>query len=351
MRILDAKTALEERRKQAITDNLTYELNGQRKTVTKKMVNGEMELMQINRPLGEMLTSPEGLDGILQKISLDVDFGREQVPLLYTPIYRRLSNPRFPRLVPIAEFSQARAVFLEHLEGEEVKFGSRIMAAGDGVPIVVYAAGFDGYTIETEAFDETWRLDQFNQALGEAYNALLNHIHLDPIINYNYDSKNTTNAVNTTSLTYLEKIRATIRKGLKHAAQDKNSLTGAVRKPTILLANSANQVDITDALSRMVINGTEYAALSQITTLIFYDGWSITVGDKTYTYDGVPNDTVYLIDPTRYFMELIKQDLTIESGSPDITRLTRAPIAAYAMRGVYASPADAVEKVTLPTES
>jgi hypothetical protein len=351
MRILDTKTALEERRKQTVTDTLTYELNGQKKTVAKKMANGEMELMQLNRPVGEMLTSPEGLDGILQKVSLDVDFGREQVPLLYTPIYRRISNPRFPRLVPIAEFSQARAVFLEHLEGEEVKFGSRMMATGDGVPIVVYATGFDGYTVETDAFDETWRLDQFNQAIGEAYNALLNHIHLSPIVNYTYAAKNKTAAVTTSGLTYLEKIRATIRNGLKHAAQDKNNVTGAVRKPTVLLASSANQMDITDALSRMVVNGTEYSALSQITTLIFYDGWSVTVGDKTYAYGGVPANKAYLIDPSRYFIELIKQDLTIETGSPDITRLTRAPIAAYAMRGVYASPADAVEEVTLPSES
>ncbi|AEE95292.1 hypothetical protein [Mahella australiensis] len=349
MRILDAKSVLEERRKQTITETLEYEYNGRRGTVEKKIVNGEMELMQLNKPIGEMLTSPEDVENILKKVTLDVNFGREQVPLLYTPLYRRLSNPRFPRLVPIAEFSQARAVFLEHLEGEEVKFGSRVMVTGDGVPIVVYAAGFDGYTIETEAFDETWRLDQFNQALGEAYNALLNHIHLSPIFTYTYAAKNKTAAVTDASLSYLEKLRATIRNGLKHAAQDKNKTTNAVRKPTVLLAHSANQVDLTDAMSRMVINGTEYPALGQITTMIFYDGWSVTVGDKTYTYDGVPADKVYLIDPSRYFIELIKQDLVVENGQPDITRLTRAPIAAYAMRGVYASPADAVEEVTLPT--
>lgn len=349
MNIISRETLLEARRKQTITDNIEYEINGKRKGVQKKMANGEMELMKLNRPFGEMITSPEGLDGILQKVSLDVDFGREQVPLLYTPIYRRISNPQLPRLVPVAEFSQARAVFLEHMEGQEVTFGERVINKGDGVPIVVYAAGFDGYTVETTAFDETWRLDLLNQAIGEAYNALLNNIHLAPIINYTYATKNKTAAVSDATLTYIEKLRATIRKGIQHAMSDKNTITGAVRRPTVLLASSARQMDITDALARMVVNGTEYNALSQITTLIFYDGWTVTVGDNTYTYAGVDANKAYLIDPSRYFIELVKQDLVVETGSPDITRLVSAPMAAYAMRGVYASPADAVEEVTLPT--
>jgi hypothetical protein len=83
--------------------------------------------------------------------------------------------------------------------------------------------------------------------------------------------------------------------------------------------------------------------------MIFYDGWTTTVGDKVTTYAGVPSTKIYLIDPTRYFLELIKQDLIVDSGEADTSRLLRAQMVAYLMRGVWSSPANAVEELTLPT--
>lgn len=348
MKIVSIDTMKAERRQGTIEEQVPFILNKQEKFVTKKIVNGEMQLFSLGRAMGEMFTTPEGLESIMKKVALDVDYGREAVPLLYSPIYRTLSNPNFPRLVPVKEFAQAQAVFLEHLEGEEIKFGSRKIISGDGTPIVTYTTGFDGWTVEMEAFDETWMLDQFSRSIGEAHNALLNHIHFNPILSYSYASKNKT-AADTTMTGYLAKLRQTIRNGLVHAGQDKNTTTNAKRRPTILLSASINQVDIQDALGRMVIGGTEYAPISQIQTLIFYDGWTITVGDKTYTYDGVPAGKIYLIDPTRYFLELIKKDLIVDNGEADTSRLLRAQMVAYCMRGVMAAPADAVEEVTLPS--
>jgi len=347
VKIITVETLKEERRKQEIIDKLQYRIGNKVGYVEKKLVHGEMELINIDRPLGEMFTTPEGIENLLKKVTLDVDFGREQVPLLYTNIYQTITNPNFPRLVPISEFAQAQVVFLEHLEGEEVRFGARTIYKGDGVPIITYTAGFDGWTLEVEKFDETWRITELNKALGEAYNALLNHIHLYPIINYSYPAKNKT-AASAEGDTYLEKVRNTIRNAIKHAQQDLNKITNARRNPTVLLCSTANLIDIQEALGRMTIKGTEYQPLSQIQTIIAYDGWSVTVGEKTYTYPGVPAGKCYLIDPKRYFRELVKQDLTIESGEPDTTRLVRAPIIAYAMRGVWASPENAVEEVTLP---
>lgn len=347
MKIITVDTLKEERRRQEIVEKLPYILGGKIGYVEKRLIHGEMELLKFDKPIGEMLTTPEGLENILKKVVLDVDFGREQVPLLYKDIYTTITEPNFPRLVPVAEFTQAQVVFLEHLEGEEVKFGTRKVFKGDGVPIVTYTAGFDGWTLEVEKFDETWKITELNRALGEAYNALLNHIHLYPIISYTYPNKNKT-AASTEGNTYLEKLRNTLRNALKHANQDINKVTNARRNPSILLCSTANLIDIQEAVGRMVVGGTEYQPLGQIKSIIAYDGWSVTVGEKTYTYPGVPVGKCYLIDPKRYFKELIKADLTIESGEPDTTRLVRAPIVAWAMRGVWASPEDAVEEVTLP---
>lgn len=347
MRIISIEALREERRKQTVEVPVSYiGPDGKEKTVVKKIVAGEMEAFDFARPLGEMITTPAGLDQIVQKSVIDLELGREAVPLLYGPIYRKVEDPNFTQHVDITPFTYAQVVFLEHMELEEVKFGTRKVGTKDTVPIVTYAAGLQ-WTEDMILYDKTWEIAEANRALGEAYNALLNHIHLYPIISYAYPAKNQT-AADTTGATYLEKLRNTIKAGLIHASQDKNTDTGAPRRPTVLLAHSSKRWDIEEALQRMQIGGTVYPAISQIDTLIFYDGWSINVGEKTYSYAGVNPGKAYLIEPQKYFRELVKHDLKIDASGADLSRLVENQIVARARRGVVASPANAVEELTLP---
>ncbi|AYO30810.1 hypothetical protein D2962_09480 [Biomaibacter acetigenes] len=347
MKIISIETLKEERRKKTIEEKVPYFINGEMKTVTKKMVNGEMEVLEFSKPVGEMLTTPAGLDSIVQKTVIDLELGREAVPLLYGPIYRRMEDPNFSEYVDIAPFTYAQVVFLEHMELEEVKFGSRKVGLKDTVPIITYAAGLQ-WTEDMIEYDKTWQITEANRAMGEAYNALLNHIHLYPILSYNYPAKNKT-AADTTGATLLEKLRNTIKAGLIHASQDKNTDTGAPRRPTVLFAHSSRRWDIEECLQRMQIGGTVYPAISQIDTLIFYDGWSTVVGEKSYEYPGVDSGKAYLIEPQKYFRELVKHDLRIDAGGADITRLVEDAIVGRARRGVVASPANSVEELTLPS--
>lgn len=348
MRVITIETLKEERRKQNIEVDIPYlSPTGEMKTVKKRIINGEMEIFEFTRPLGEMITTPEGLDQIVQNTVINLELGREQVPLLYGPIYRKIEDPNFSQNVDIWPFINAQVVFLQHMELEEVKMGTRKIGAKDTVPIVTYAAGFE-YTEDMVLYDKTWEKAELDRAMGEAYNALLNHIHLYPIISYNYAAKNKT-AADTTGSTYLEKLRNTIKAGLKHAAQDKNTDTGAPRRPNILLAHSSNRWEIEECLQRMQIGGTVYPAISQIDTLIFYDGWSVTVGEKTYEYPGCPTNKAYLIEGQKYFRELVKHDLRVDAQKGDLTRLVEEQIVGRARRGVVASPANAVEELTLPS--
>ncbi len=347
MKIISIETLKEERRKKTIEEKIPYVINGEMKIVTKKMVNGEMEVLEFSKPIGEMLTTPAGLDSIVQKTVIDLELGREAVPLLYGPIYRRIEDPNFTEYVDITPFTYAQVVFLEHMELEEVKFGSRKVGPKDTVPIITYAAGLQ-WTEDMIEYDKTWQITEANRAMGEAYNALLNHIHLYPILSYNYPDKNKT-AADTTGATLLERLRNTIKAGLIHASQDKNTDTGAPRRPTVLLAHSSRRWDIEECLQRMQIGATVYPAISQIDTLIFYDGWSTVVGEKTYEYPGVDPNKAYLIEPQKYFRELVKHDLRIDASGADLTRLIENAIVARARRGVVASPANAVEELTLPS--
>jgi len=336
-----------ERRKQTIEVDVPFiGFNKEEKTVKKRITNGEMETFELTKPIGELITTPAGLYDLVQKTVIDLELGREAVPLLYGPIYRRLEDPNISQFVDIWPFIGAQVVFLEHLELEEVKFGTRKQGAKDTVPIITYTAGFE-YTEDMEEWDKTWERAELDRAMGEAYNALLNHIHLYPIIGYTYAAKNKT-AKDTTGTTYREKLRNTLRNALIHAGQDKNTDTRAPRKPNILLAHSSKQWDIEEALARMVVGGSEYPAISAINTLIFYDGWTTTVGEKTYTYAGCDEGMAYLIEGQKFYRELIKHDLRVDATGADLTRLVKAKVVGRARRGVIASPANSVEEITLP---
>lgn len=346
MRVITLETLRAERRQRTIEEQVAYEIGGRVAHVTKRIVNGEMEVYDLPRPIGEMITTPAGLETFVQKVVVDLELGREQVPLLYKPIYRTVENSQFTQHVEIQGIvNRAQVVFVEHLEGEEVRFGTRRLGTKDTVPIVTYAAGFE-WTEDVIEYDKTWEVAEASRALGEAYNALLIHIHLYPILSYAYPAKNRTAAA--TGGTLLEQLRATIRQGLIDAANDKDPDTGRGRQPTILLAHSSRRWDIEEALQRLQIGGTVYPPIAQIDTLIFYDGWSTAVGDRTYTYPGVDPNKAYLIEPRRYFVELIKHDLRVDATPGDPKRLIEGGIVARARRGLYAVPEKAVQEITLP---
>jgi hypothetical protein len=346
-KVYSLETLKEAKRKQTIEEKVPYiEPGGKENFVTKKIVNGEMEVLELARPIGEMITTASGLAAVVQKTVIDLELGREQVPLLYKPIYRAVENRNFTRHVDIRPFIGARVVFLEHMELEEVKMGDMYVGPTSTVPIVTYAAGFE-WTEDTVMYSEDWSMTELSRAMGEAYNALLNHIHLYPILSYDYPAKNKT-AASTEGATYIEKLRNTIKQGLIDAASDRNTETRMVRKPTVLLAHPSKQWDIEEALQRMQIGGTIYNPITQINSLVFYDGYSIQVGEKTYEYPGVAPNKAYLIDPQKYFVELIKHDLIIDAAGADLKRLIEGSIVGRARRGVVAAPENAVQEITLP---
>jgi len=83
-----------------------------------------------------------------------------------------------------------------------------------------------------------FRIELINQAIGQAYNALLNHIHLYPIFSYNnYKNKNVTTWKGEAGDPLWLGIYRTLRQAIIDA-------TLAKRQPTVLLANPADRFDI-----------------------------------------------------------------------------------------------------------
>jgi len=341
-KVYSQETLKEARRQGTYVEKMPFVLDGKLYEVEKRIINGEMETFELSRPMGEMLTSGsvEQFKDLLRKVVLDVELGREQVQLLYQPIYEKIQDANLPRVIDAKWALTGTVIFTEHIEGEEVKFGHLQAEQGPTARILTYAAGFE-YTKEMKDFNEAFSVEILNRAIGEAYNALLNHIHLYPILSFNYPAANKTAYQGATGDPAWVGVYKTITKAIADAAKAK-------RPGTVLLASTADQTNIEMALKGgHQIEGTVYPAISGIQSVIYYDGWETVVGNKTYSYPGVTSGKAYLIRPKRGFKELVKQDLRVEATSGDLSRLVESQIVAYAYRGVYAAVEENVQEIAL----
>lgn len=296
----------------------------------------------LQKPLKELITL-EDAGTLQQKITLDVAEGQEEVPLLYQPVYTTQVNANFPQHVDTNFITSAGVVFLEKLEGGEVQFGAMAPGVPGVVPIKTWAAGFE-YTEDMVVYNQDWNFESLNRAFGEAYNALLNHLHLGPIISFSYAAANQTGATNVHT-DFIMEVRETLKTAL-------NKCTLARRPASVILASIADRFTIEDALN-LNQNPDTAATLtrigSTIDTIIYYDGWNIDVGSKSYVYPGVTPGKCYLVYPKRYLIELEKHGLMIDTDNADISRLIEQQVVGRTRRGIYADIERSVEEVTLPT--
>lgn len=296
--------------------------------------------------ISEMINTSQGQMALLEKVRVDVAFGLAEIPLLYGPIYERIAPAGgFPGgMFQVDEYTlQANVIFLEKFEGGEVQFGTLATGSPSVGKIQTYAAGFE-WTEDMIEFDRTWNIELNNRAFGRAYNALLNHLHLSPIIGYSYGGGNST-AADTTGADLQEKTHLTFQTAYTASVTASPRRTGVV-----LLASEANRFQIEEALLTPVkdVQGNPLPNIP-INTIIYYDGETITKGPETFTYPGVSSGTCYLIFPKRKMKEMVHHDLRIDIGAADISRLVEGQQVGRARRGLYADIANSVQKITLPS--
>jgi len=298
----------------------------------------------LTEPIARLITSPQGLQTLAQKVTLDVNEGRADIPTLYEPIYDRLFADDLPPFVDTNIVSNAQAVFLRRLEGGETYFGTLAPGNPGSVPILGYSTGFE-WTREHKKWNQTYAIELYNKAVGRAYNALLNHLHLSPITTFAYAAENQT-AADTTGATFLDRTRTTLINAIRAA--------GTAKRPgTLLLASTADKYNIEDAMARRVdAQGNELPAVTDIRDIVYYDGEALAVGEKSYSYPGVAPKTAFLIRPKQQFMELCAteggQDLIVEFGNADVSRGILEQMVNHTYRGVFAAVAGNVQRVALP---
>lgn len=290
--------------------------------------------------ISEMIGTSDGSAEFLEKTTYDLYSGRENVPLLYKPIYRTTTDANFPKTFTLEEFGPVQVVFLEKFEGGEVKFGDLGPGTTKVVTFKTYAAGIE-YDEDIIEYNQTWRVSEINTAFGEAYNKLLNHLHLYPIIGGSYVT--TGGGINAQKTTQEAGTAQLIAFDTDVAQTLRNALT-VLPRGTIVLANSIDQFLLEDAIAGSMLADTSPSAVKrQLNTsnFIYYDGDEVEVGGKTYTYTGVAAGYCYLIVPGgRNFREYIKHDLRVDSGDGDLSRLILSQIVGRARRAVAVTPGE-----------
>jgi hypothetical protein len=282
----------------------------------------------------------------------EIDAGRDEEPIVYTPIYDVVSDASLPKNVTVNTMGPGGVVFEEVFEGGEVKF-SGITSGQYTVPIRHWGTGLE-YSKDLVMYNEFWSVPIFERQMGVAHNALLNHLHLSPIIVYTttptYPASNKTAAVTGTQ-GIADSYLLTIEAAIAHASAD---ATNPRRGPYILLVSTANSMTFERALQAVPQQGISRqtsSVLAAIRSVIAYDGWTGTRGFKATTYAGVATNKAYLISQQyrgQDFISFEKQSLQNEGMQVDISRfLTQSVWDSY--YGVYANPLRAVEEITLPT--
>lgn len=295
--------------------------------------------------VSEMITTSQGQMDLLQKVRIDVALGLAEIPLLYGPVYERVNGPFPGGVFQIDENTlQADVIFLEKFEGGEVEFGTLRKGAPALGKIQTYAAGFE-WTEDMIEFDQTWSIELHNRAFGRAYNALLNHLHLSPIIGFSYGGGNITPARTDAGLTLDELTHLTFQDAYTASVQARPQ-----RRGTLLLASEVNRFQIEQAILTPVYDNLGRPLPTvPIDTIIYYDGEELVRGTDSQSYPGVTPGTCFLTMPRRLFKEMLHHDLRIDIGPADITRLIEGQQVGRARRGLYADLTNSVEKIELPT--
>jgi hypothetical protein len=288
-----------------------------------------------------------------QRVRYEVDAGREEVPLVYQPIYDITDDPTLPRTIPIERLGPLGVVFEEVEEGGEIKFAS-VTESTDSVTIKHRAVGLK-YTEDLLLYNEMFRISRMERRFGNAHNAVMNHIHLYPIISASYTGSNATNG---TALTTFradapmeEKFARTLEYAMNVATDD---VTNPRPGPYVLLVGTGAALTARRALLAAPQQGYNIQAspiMDLVTDVIVYRGWTGERGGKPTTYAGVASTDAYLIDVGNKafdFQSFVKHGLRLRMGEGDASRFIERESLWDSRVGVFANPLRAVHKITLP---
>lgn len=286
--------------------------------------------------VSEMISTDDGLQGALKKVTYDVYQGREAVPLVYKSLYNETTDANYPKLIEENFQGPVQVVFVKIAEGQQVRFGRLAEGETQTVKFYTYAAGIE-ITEDMVEYNETWNITEASTAMGEAYNKVLNHMHMSPIISESYTTtggglaaqKKAQNDGTPQEIAFDTDIETTLQNAIKVLPQGSK-----------MVINSFDRTRVEQALAGAMYEDLSPNAVKRkfsLDDIVEYDGDEVVVGDKTYEYAGVTEGEAYLVTPQRQFRERIKHDLRLSQLAENPRFLTAGGTVGRARRAVSAA--------------
>jgi len=301
-------------------------------------INWGKDLREGKTTLKESITTSDGGKDYVQKITYDAYRGRENVNLVYKNLYTTQIDATFPELITAKEMGPVQVVFLRVTEGGSVKFGTLKAGEEAVVRFYTYASGIE-ITDNMIEYNKTWEISDVAVAFGEAYNHLLNHLHMDPIINGTYT---TTGGGLAAQKAAQEDADSPVAQLVAFDTDLETTLRNAMTilpKGSAVIANSADKFILEDAIFGSLYSDNVTPTVVQRSLspedFIYYDGETVKVGDKEYEYGGVASGFIYMLVPKRQLQEKIKHDLRLEALSAEPRRLIAGGQVGVTRRATY----------------
>lgn len=267
--------------------------------------------------------------------------------------YNIINMPASDKVFKATEFYPYGVVFEENNgEGQSVTQGETRGGQVEPIEHIIYAAGFT-WTLLAELFDSSFDTERLNDSVLVGYNAKRDDLSLAPIINFVYSGAQVTSANATSGAGRQELLYLTLEDAIDGLADREDPVTKReiIASDLRILAHPEDARHIARVAAGLPsTNERVYPSLSEISSVVGYDGETIDMREKTISYSGVPQGTAFLVKVNRYMNVGIKRALTLESDmTPDVTTLSREQRSWYFVEGQQTTGiSDFVQKIELP---
>jgi len=287
----------------------------------------------------EMITSDQGSQELVDQVTFDLYEGAEEVELTYKQFYNTITDANLPEIVPLRSGDSLQVVFLQHVEGGEIQFGAFAPGERVTVEILTWATAFQ-FTEEFVLYNKTWEMSENARAVGRAHNIIRNHLGLGPIALGDYVTtggglqaqKEAQKAGTAQLVAYNTSAQVSLKRGLQVLPKANKILVNSFDYETVLEAIASDVFDNNSALKGSL------SRRIKADDVVAYDGAEVTVGKRTYTYDGVaPGYAHLVVAKSGNFRELVKHELLVDSDNKDLSRLVLDQTVARVRLGVYAA--------------
>lgn len=282
----------------------------------------------------------------------EIDAGRESEPILFDSIYDVTVDPTLPKTIDVTTLGDAGVIFEEVVEGQEVRYAS-VSEGAKSISMRHFATGLS-YTEDIFIYNELWRLPNLERQFGIAYNALLNHMHMHPILSATYTGNNATDGTALTSFLKAaempEKYLRTVEAAITASSDD---TTNPRRGPYALIVASGDKYTVQRALKLVSQEGFDRQsdAIGEVQAVVVYNGWSGQRGKKAVSYPGVTSGKAYLVNLGNRqmdFQSYFKQQLRQQQIAGDMSRFIMERVLFDTRFGLYAAPTRSVQEITWP---